>query len=30
MAFALEVNFVVWIMIGCATVKAVQFAAYLI
>jgi hypothetical protein len=30
MAFALEVSFALWIMIGCATVKAVQFSAYLI
>ena len=29
MVVALEVNFALWIMIGCATVKAVQFAAYL-
>jgi hypothetical protein len=30
MMVALEVNLALWIMIGCATVKAVQFAAYLI
>jgi hypothetical protein len=30
MAFALEVNFALWIMIDCATVKAVQFVGYLI
>jgi hypothetical protein len=30
MAFALEINFALWIMIGCATAKAVQFVAYLI
>jgi len=25
MTVALEVNFALWIMIGCATVKAVQY-----
>jgi hypothetical protein len=30
MTVALEVNFAIWIMIGCATVKAIQFAGYLI
>ena len=30
MALTLEINVAPWIMIGCATVKAVQFAAYLI
>jgi hypothetical protein len=30
MVLALEVNFALWIMIGCATAKAVQFVAYLI
>jgi hypothetical protein len=29
MLFALEVNFGLWIMIGCATTKAVQFVEYL-
>lgn len=29
MAVALEVNFAVWVMIGCATAKAVQFVQYL-
>jgi hypothetical protein len=28
MVFALEVNFALWIMIGCATAKAVQFVEY--
>jgi hypothetical protein len=30
MAFALEVNFALWIMIGCAIAKAIQFVEYLI
>ncbi len=30
MAVALEVNLALWIMIGCATVKAIQFTGYLI
>jgi hypothetical protein len=30
MTVALEVNFALWIMIGCATVKAFQFAGCLI
>jgi hypothetical protein len=29
MAFALEVNLALWIMIGCAAEKIVQFAGYL-
>jgi hypothetical protein len=29
MLFALEVNFALWIIIACATVKAVQFVEYL-
>jgi len=29
MLFAWEVNFALWIMIGCATAKAVQFVEYL-
>jgi hypothetical protein len=29
MLFALEVNFALWIMIGCAKAKAVQFVEYL-
>ena len=29
MATALEINFALWIMIGCVMVKAIQFAAYL-
>lgn len=29
MAVALEVNFALWIIIGCATVKALQFIEYL-
>ena len=29
MAVALEVNFALWIMIGCATVKAIQLVEYL-
>jgi len=29
MLFALEVNFALWIMIGCATAKAVQIVEYL-
>jgi hypothetical protein len=29
MVFALEVNFALWIMIGCATAKAAQFVEYL-
>jgi hypothetical protein len=30
MTVALEVNCALWIMIACATVKAIQFAGYLI
>jgi len=30
MAVALEVNFALWIMIGCAIAKAIQFVEYLI
>jgi hypothetical protein len=29
MLFALEVNFALWIMVGCATAKGVQFVEYL-
>ena len=29
MLFALEVNFALWIMIGCGAAKAVQFMEYL-
>ena len=29
MTVALEVNFALWIMIGCVTVKALQFVEYL-
>jgi hypothetical protein len=29
MLFALEVNFALWIMIGCATAKAIRFVGYL-
>ena len=29
MTTALEINFALWIMLGCVTVKAIQFAAYL-
>jgi hypothetical protein len=29
MGIALEVNFSLWIMIGCAIAKAVQFSQYL-
>lgn len=29
MGIAFEVNFALWIMIGCAAAKAVQFAGYL-
>jgi hypothetical protein len=29
MIFALEVNFALWIMIGCVTAKALQFAEHL-
>jgi len=29
MVIALEINFALWIMIGCATAKAIQFIEYL-
>jgi hypothetical protein len=29
MTAALQINLALWIMIGCATMKAIQFAAYL-
>ncbi len=29
MAVALEINFALWIMIGCAAMKAAQHAQYL-
>jgi hypothetical protein len=29
MAVALEINFALWIMIGCAAMKALQFGQYL-
>jgi hypothetical protein len=29
MPLALELNFALWIMIGCATAKVVQFVEYL-
>ena len=29
MAAALEINFALWIMLGCAVTKAAQFAHYL-
>jgi hypothetical protein len=29
MAVALQINFALWIMIGCATVKIVQLVGYL-
>jgi hypothetical protein len=29
MLFALEVNFALWIMVGCVTAKAAQFVEYL-
>lgn len=29
MAAALQINVALWIMIGCATVKVVQFADYI-
>jgi hypothetical protein len=29
MAIALEVNFALWIIVGCATMKALQFVEYL-
>jgi hypothetical protein len=29
MAVALEVNFALWVIVGCAAVKALQFFEYL-
>ena len=29
MALALEINFALWIMIGCLAIKAAQFVQYL-
>jgi hypothetical protein len=29
MAVALEINFALWIMIGCASMKAIQLLEYL-
>ena len=29
MAVALEINFALWLMIGCATMRAIQLVEYL-